>query len=82
MSLIACAAIYSKFTTFHRSQGKLFCLPMDPRLFDLQDQKSGEHHGADSTDFPPPLSNDHWDDFDEFIVDELPQGGFAFDCHA
>lgn len=55
---------------------------MDPRLFDLQDQKSGEHHGADSTDFPPPLSNDHWDDFDEFIVDESPHGGFAFDCHA
>ncbi|PLB47801.1 hypothetical protein P170DRAFT_476475 [Aspergillus steynii IBT 23096] len=44
---------------------------MDPRLLDLQDQNSGEHQGVGSTDAPP-LSNAHWNDFDEFIIDELP----------
>ncbi|KAI9042845.1 uncharacterized protein KD926_004911 [Aspergillus affinis] len=44
---------------------------MDRQISISQNESSGDRQGADSADLNPPLPNDHWNEINNFIFDDL-----------
>ncbi|KAK1138546.1 hypothetical protein N8T08_002402 [Aspergillus melleus] len=44
---------------------------MERRLSNTQNERSSDCQGADSADLNPPVLHDHWNDIDNFIIDDL-----------